>query len=155
MSKANSVYILMLAAFVIGLWTIVSLGSIYLHAPADLAGRWELRPPDSSQETRPAHILSIQQSGRFLQIDLDGKVYPMKMIRQEIVQSTVGMDELHIELASSTLKMIFQGRANTDAYQLHTHGLLEGNWNALRVVRTYPLRLVDQPATKPAADHAH
>jgi hypothetical protein len=155
MSKANSVYIMMLVAFAIGLWTIVSLGSIYLHAPPDLAGKWELRPAKTSETTTPAHILSIQQSGRFLQIDLDGKNHPFKMISHQIVQAPTGLDELHIELAAANFNMTFHGRANSDAFSLQTHGILEGNWNALRVVRTYPRKLADQPATKPAADHAH
>jgi len=152
MSKANSVYFVMICAFALGLWTILSFGSIFLHAPPDLAGKWELRSADATSNSPPAHTIIIQQSGLFLQIDLDGKDHSLKMIRQQVVQKPTRFDESLLELTGSDLQMTFQGRCDADAYHLQTRGSLAGDWDAIRTVRTYPKKLADQPATRAVAD---
>ncbi|HMB95087.1 MAG TPA: hypothetical protein VKK61_03530 [Tepidisphaeraceae bacterium] len=149
-SKANSVYVLMLAGFVAGLWAILSFGSVLLHAPTDLAGRWELRHVGATEETPPACILSIQQSGRYVQASVEGKNHSLKLTSERIEQTTVGKDEVNIELGGIDLKMIFRGRVDDDTYHLQTNGALDGDWYALRVNRTYPKRQADQPTTNHA-----
>jgi hypothetical protein len=139
---------------VIGLWTIVSLGSIFLHAPPDLAGKWELRPTNAASNTQPAHVLTIQQSGLFLEANLDGKNYSLRMLSHDLVHSQTPIDEFYIDLSAANQQIAFVGSANSDDYVVHTHGNLDGDWDAIRVVRTYPRRLADQPATQPAAEHA-
>ncbi|MGA2443424.1 MAG: hypothetical protein ABSH08_20930, partial [Tepidisphaeraceae bacterium] len=52
-------------AFVLGIWTILDLGSAFLTAPRDLTGTWRLlNPPTSSP--RQSESFSIAQSGKFL-----------------------------------------------------------------------------------------
>jgi hypothetical protein len=148
MSKANSVYIIMLATFAAGLWAILSFGSILLRAPSDLAGKWELRAIGTSDDSKPEHQISVQQSGKYFQISIDGSEHSLKMTRDDLIQN--GKDQAKIELSGTDLKMTFYGNADSDAYALQTSGALEGNWNARRVSRTYPKRQADQPPTNHA-----
>jgi hypothetical protein len=154
MSKANAIYIIMITTFVAGLWAILSFGSVLLHAPTDLAGKWELRPVDASADTAAAHTMLIQQSGRYFEIAIDGKDSALKLVSEQLIQNTGDYDEQDIELAGEKLKMTFQGRANGEMYHVQTHGDPAGEWDAIRVNATYPRKLADRPTTKPVVNHA-
>jgi hypothetical protein len=148
-SKATSVYIIMLAVFGAGLWAILSFGSILLEAPTDLAGRWELRP-EGAPDSAAAHTLAIDQSGKYFQIVLDGTHFPARQAQQEKITSPTSPDEVRIALAGGGNELVFSGPADADAYWLETRGTAPGSWRAVRVARTYPKHLADQPAVKPA-----
>src|SRR5947208_3365367 len=59
--RATFVYICMVVILFGGLWVILEFGST-LHAPIDLAGKWELAGPNGTQE------MTLEQSGRYVNI---------------------------------------------------------------------------------------
>lgn len=149
-SKATSVYIIMLAIFAAGLWAILSFGSILLHAPTDLAGKWELHPEDAP-ESPAAHTLAIDQSGRYFQIVLDDKHFPARQTQQERITSATDPDEVRIALSGGGNELVFSGPDDSDAYRLETRGTAPGRWQAVRVARTYSKHVADRPAVKSVA----
>jgi hypothetical protein len=149
-SKATSVYIIMLAIFGAGLWAILSFGSIMLHAPTDLAGKWELRPQEAP-ESSAAHTLAIDQSGKYFQIVLDNQHFPARQTQQEGITSPTSPDQVRVALAGGGNELVFSGAADADVFWLETRGTAPGSWRAVRVARAYPKHPADQPAVKPAA----
>lgn len=68
LNRATSVYLCVFAVFVIGIWTILELGSALLTAPRDLSGNWRLL---STGNTQAPVQFNISQSGRYVRFAVD------------------------------------------------------------------------------------
>ena len=151
-SKATSVYIIMLVVFGAGLWAILSFGSILLQAPTDLAGQWELHDANAttdSGESVAAHKMTIDQSGRYFQITIDQQRFSLKQAAHELLDNPTGPDAVRITMSSGPNELTFTGLPGGDEYQLESRGAAAGTWRAVRVVRTYPRRENPHPAAGP------
>ena len=151
-SKATSVYIIMLFVFGAGLWAILSFGSILLQAPTDLAGQWELHDPSASVTTDggeliAAHKMTIDQSGRYFQIIIDQQRFSLKEADRKKFDNPTGPDEVRITISSGPNELTFFGVPNGDEYQLQSRGIAAGTWRAIRVARTYPKRSLPHAVT--------
>jgi len=153
-SKATSVYIIMLVVFGAGLWAILSFGSILLPAPTDLAGQWELHDPNANAttdggESAAAHKMTIDQSGRYFQITIDQPRFSLKQAARESLKNRTGPDAVRITVGSGPNELTFTGLPDSDEFQLESRGAAAGTWRAVRVVRTYPRRESPRPAARP------
>lgn len=143
MSRATSVYILMLAIFGSGLWAVITLGTVLLRAPHDLSGRWELRPRGAPANAKPSHVLHIDQSGRFLQVTIDGRTYPMKLIADE---PGAMPGQRRILITGNGTEILFHRSLGPQRYTVRTHGLIpDGPWNAERMA-TAALNRTEPPS---------
>jgi hypothetical protein len=61
MNRATVLYLGLVVVFAVGIWLTLQIGSNHLTAPPDLSGQWQ-SPSD------PGQLLTIQQSGRFIQL---------------------------------------------------------------------------------------
>ena len=159
-SKATSVYIIMLVVFGAGLWAILSVGSILLQAPTDLAGQWELHDPNTNPttdggDTVAAHKMTIDQSGRYFQITIDQQRFSLKQAAHEVLDNPTGPDAVLITVGSGPNELTFFGLPDGDEYQLESRGPAVGTWRAIRTARTYPKRSNQQSAAKPTTRLAH
>jgi hypothetical protein len=149
---------MMLVAFGIGLWAILSFGSILLKAPEDLAGRWELYDQEevgvgASSDAR-TQVLLIEQSGQYFKLTLEGRQMGMKLLDQRI--STTGANQQTvITLDGAAGQAVFTGPEGGDLFVLELTGAKSGKWIARCVERLYPkptrrARSVAPPTTLPA-----
>lgn len=144
----------MLAVFGAGLWAILSFGAVWLQAPTDLAGKWELS--EFSSVPGPTRAMNIEQSGRYFRIALDGKAVPLKLIGEPVTENPTAPNQVVISLEGVDAKLEFKGLPNAEEYQLTITGgaILAGKWRAVRVAPLYPKRKPDQPTSRPAATTA-
>jgi hypothetical protein len=157
-SRATFTYVVMLAVFFAGLWAILSFGSILLHAPEDLAGRWELSDVAGA---KPPGKMNVEQSGRFFKLTVNGSMLNLKLTGEEAIEGRRA-DVKRIRLSSDSAKAVFEGVAGGDEFQLELSGPVSGRWMARRVERTYPKpepaagkKLpTTAPATAPVVAHA-
>jgi len=126
MQRATSVYVIMLVAFGFGLWAIITTGSVFLRAPHDLSGTWELTPTVAGAQR---HELSIDQSGRFFRTFVDGQAHSMNLQSQQ--QRDGGLYE--IQLDGQTLKLLFRSVRGSNDYDLIGSGAMQGQWRAVQV----------------------
>jgi hypothetical protein len=151
-SKGTGVYVIMLAVFGAGLWAILSFGSIVLRAPTDLAGTWELRPPGTGKDARPAHTLVVEQSGRFFEVAIDGSpARSFKRVGEQVKPTGSDDDETMVAIRGSETELTFRGIRNGDEYDLSGTGVLAGQWKAQRVVRTYRKHPSDRASLHPGS----
>jgi hypothetical protein len=144
MKRATSVYVIMLIAFGIGLWAIITTGSVFLHAPHDLSGTWVLRQePASAPEA--FRELNIDQSGRFFRISFNGQAHSLSL---ESSQRT-DTGELRIVLRGNSLGAEFRTTPGSYRYDLQTSGALSGRWLAVRKSTAHR-----QPRAPDATQHA-
>jgi hypothetical protein len=143
LSRATLVYLLMLLVFGLGLWAILSVGAIWLRAPADLAGRWKLIGPEGAQH---ATEMRIEQSGRYFYILVGGKRLDLKVQAAHVV----GSQELHLRLAGGEDVVTFRGPGRGDDFEVVFEGSHPGRWHAKRISRTYKQARASAPASLPA-----
>jgi hypothetical protein len=125
MSKPTSIYFLMLAIFGAGLWLILSIGNVMLHAPTDLSGTWRLWAMDGPQE----HQMVVQQSGRYLRLDLDHHSYDLKMTQDRQHNGYDTSESLPIELSGANgLQMIFDRPTSQAEYSIRLSGPVQGTY---------------------------
>jgi hypothetical protein len=149
MSRSTVVYIVMVAVFAAGLWVILGFGNRALRAPEDLAGDWEVRPPDG--QGAPATPMRVEQSGRFLKITFGGerKAVTMKMLDDKLADEADSADLRSITLEGDDRQARFRGLHRSDRWSLRIDGgAMTGDWRADLVNRTYPRR---KPTTQRAA----
>ena len=142
-SRATLVYLLMLLVFGLGLWAILSVGAIWLRAPEDLAGRWELIGPEGEQS---ATEMRIEQSGRYFNILVGGKRLDMKVVQAQVA----GSQELHLRLVGGEDIVTFRGPGGGDDFEVVFEGSHPGRWHAKRTSRTYKQARASAPASLPA-----
>jgi hypothetical protein len=68
MSKTTLLYVVMIVAFVGGLWSIIRIGQS-LRAPHDLSGTWTVMQVDRAAQDI---AFTVNQSGRFIKLKTDG-----------------------------------------------------------------------------------
>jgi hypothetical protein len=141
MKRATSVYVIMLIVFGIGLWAIITTGSVFLRAPYDLAGIWELRPQQASDNSGKVRELNIDQSGRFFRASIDGQAHSLTLDSEQ--HDPRG--QVQIKLAGTSLAVQFQSIPGSHEYLMSATGAIEGQWLAVRA------RTTAQRPTPPAA----
>lgn len=67
LNRASLVYLVAFSVFALGIWVILELGTAFLTAPQDLAGRWALADAPAGQ----AEAFSIDQSGKYLRFSFE------------------------------------------------------------------------------------
>ncbi|HVT90438.1 MAG TPA: hypothetical protein VHD56_16410 [Tepidisphaeraceae bacterium] len=145
MKRATNVYIIMLAVFALGIWVTLSVGSIFLHAPTDLSGRWQLK---SATDPSITHDILIQQSGIYLRIYIDGdrNGYSLKLARDD--------KNTGIELQSDDdPKITITENSRPGVYNFHMIDPLPGDWMAVCTDRTYKPR-TNHSISGPTTAHA-
>jgi len=152
MRRATSVYILMMLAFAVGLWAILSFGSLLLRAPTDLAGVWHVYSPGHEQEDAdPLHVVRIDQSGRYFQVNFDGHSMSLKQAGEQIDAARTGPDHVTIRLINGQTELMFVGTAGAEVYTLSARGRWNGTWRAVRVERPHSRRSRDPTGTRTAS----
>jgi hypothetical protein len=125
----------MIFGFAIGLWAILGFGSILLHAPTDLAGTWRLEQPPGDATVEP-RAMTIEQSGRFLQVTIDKKGCAMRMVTSD-VSSAAAVDTVTVQLAGEKLQLVLDGPVGGTEFHLFSSGELNGEWRATLVEPAY------------------
>jgi hypothetical protein len=124
MTRATSFYILMLVIFGSGLWAIVTVGSIFLQAPPDISGRWELRPWHSASDAPVAHHMHVEQSGIYVKVTIDGQSRSLRL------EQPADNDRRKLKrLVGPETELILEP-TKRDSYVLQSKGLIDGTWQA-------------------------
>ena len=166
MSRGTFIYVVMLAVFGAGLWAILSFGSILLRAPEDLSGEWQLYEPGAAgPDDDPVKTMSVDQSGQFFKVRINGDVMDMKLIEEQI--RTRRYERVALVLNGETTRLVFEGIHNANEFDVRATGAVTGAWLARRSSRTYgePARVPKitpppttaphtAPATAPTTSHA-
>jgi hypothetical protein len=161
-SRATFVYIIMLVVFGAGLWAIISFGSILLRAPEDLAGEWQLFAPGSTRDgvgdDKPVKKMSIEQSGKFFKLHLNGTALDMTLAAERrYPERAIDKTELHLGDARGTTHARFDGEHDGHAFDVRFSGDVSGTWLARRVANRYgpvPESQQDKPTTRPTTSPA-
>jgi hypothetical protein len=146
MQRATSVYVIMLIAFGIGLWGIITTGSVFLRAPHDLSGKWELRERQASPDDDPVHEMLVDQSGRFFRVSIDQQAHSLTLAAETHQKQE---PRVQIRLDSSTLKLKFERSADPNQYLVRASGPIQGHWLGTRIRPT-----ARRGAPPPATQHA-
>jgi hypothetical protein len=125
-SKATSVYVIMVVALIGGLWFILALGST-LVPPKDLAGKWELEGNKGSQD------LSVEQSGKFIDLVM-GKWTASLKIQPNGNLNPKGQSG--VLMVGNGQSVRFEGLGIDDKCTIRFDGALSGVYQAHRVTRT-------------------
>lgn len=149
MSKASTVYLGLFAVLVVGLWLILSFGSL-LTAPTDLSGDWELI---STQSQSPAGEMSIEQSGRFVQLTFDkGPQLDLRMVEHR-ADDAKNARPAWIVLKGDNWTITFEGTADPHEYQVIAQGPNPGHWKARQIEAIVPAQpavgTTSQPSSRP------
>lgn len=136
MNRATGVYVIMFLIFGSGLWLILSLDWL-VQAPPDLAGTWKLQPISAPGRFKHADEITVQQSGKFIEITFlnTGERLPMRLV--SVDPSPNSATSVDIRLKSSP-GMIFSGNPRGDRFRVQTDEKQPHIWNAVRTLRTYP-----------------
>jgi hypothetical protein len=129
MKRATSVYVIMLIAFGIGLWGIITTGSLFLRAPHDLSGRWELRERQAGPDDDPTHELMVDQSGRYFRVIFDKQSYSLALVSERREKAR----HAQLELRNGKLNLQFESIAGSKAYRVQADGAIKGQWVGVRV----------------------
>lgn len=135
-SRATIIYLAMLALFGVGLWAILSVGSIWLRAPEDLSGQWQVHALDAGADDIPLLTMSIEQSGKFFKLTIQDRGYDLKLTDQTRVGAD-GSPRTTMHLVGNLASATFQGTPGGDEYSFHFDGPIRGAWRAVRTRRTY------------------
>ena len=132
-SKATSVYVIMVAVLVGGLWFILSLGSTLLP-PTDLAGKWELSGPAGSAD------LLVEQSGKFVNLTMADWKADLKITEDANQAPTAGQNlagKGQIMLRGDGQKVSFENLGITDQCTIRFNGAKTAVYQAHRVARAF------------------
>ncbi len=124
LSRPAVVYVVMLAVLIVGLWAVLAAGR-HVHAPRDLAGKWQLTP--LSPDAKP-QVMTVEQSGLFFQIGFEQDP-PLDLKLQNDAQQI---------LANKDCQLTFTGPGDDDK-TVELTGKHPAKWTAHRVVRTFPV----------------
>src|SRR5262245_10606476 len=116
MNRATLIYVVMIAVFGAGLVAILRLGR-GLSVPPDLAGKWQCEPDEK--------VMQIDQSGRFVVIDLDGTRRSMRITQQE--KQPDGRMRLKLDGHGESLQVTGAPHGDDAEFLLST-GSLQVNW---------------------------
>ncbi len=135
-SRATFVYLLMLGLFGVGLWIIVSYGTIKLRAPEDLAGQWELFELGAALDDEPLLSMTVEQSGKFFKLHAGDR--PMDLKLSEETRFLEGAQRrVRLRLVGGGAAATFVGRRGGDEFEVRFEGPLRGSWLARRTHRTH------------------
>lgn len=142
----------MVAVLFAGSWVILSYGST-LHAPVDLAGKWELTPASGavsggvSGGVSAVEEMTVEQSGKYLNLVTPHWSGDVKLISDPANESSA-------TLRGSGATVSFDGLSLGDTCTIRFEGPIAGSYpgayRARRTVRAYPIK-VNQPATQSVA----
>ncbi len=119
-------YLVMIVALVAGLWSVLAMGR-NLHAPEDVAGKWQLAPVSAGE---PGQVLTIEQSGRFFQVVFEhGPSLDLKL--------QGSFSSMLLSNKKWTLNIQDRGPDPDDKLMVLT-GPESKQWTAHRTVRTFP-----------------
>ena len=158
MSRGTFIYVVMLAVFGAGLWAILSFGSLLLRAPEDLSGEWQLFEPGAAgPDDEPVKTMSVDQSGQFFKVRMNGHVMDMKLIEEQL--RTRRYERVGLVLNGKTARFVFDGIHNGDVFDVSATGAIKGTWLARRTSRQYgaPAHVPRQPPLifMPIAEPVH
>jgi hypothetical protein len=123
LSRPAVVYVVMLVVLVAGLWTVLSIGR-HLHAPRDLAGKWQLIP--LSPGAKP-QLMTVEQSGLFFQVGFEkGPPLDLKL-----------KDDSKQILTGKNCQLTFTGPTDDDK-TVELTGKQSGRWTAHRTLHAFP-----------------
>jgi hypothetical protein len=128
-SKATSVYAIMVVVLVGGLWMILAIGNT-LTPPTDLAGKWELSGADGSQAA--AQDLSVEQSGKFVDMTMGQWTGSLKIETSDAQKADGG-----IRVAGKGQTVTFDGLGANDRCTIRFDGPISGTYQAHRIVRAF------------------
>jgi hypothetical protein len=150
MNRTSLVYLVVCAMFALGIWAILAVGTAFLTAPRDLAGRWG--PADAAAS---GEGFSISQSGRFVRISPDSGGQHFDVVLTQSSRPAEGTadqvlefdgDGWHVEgigsAAGDAVKFTFRGPAGIQ-------GPRSGTYRHERMNPTNP------PPATPVAQGAH
>ena len=135
-SRATFVYVLMLGLFGVGLWIIISYGTIKLRAPEDLAGRWDLFEVGAAQGDEPILSMTVEQSGQLFNIHAGDRALDLTLI-EESRSMERAQRRVRLRLVGQGTAATFDGRRGGDEFEVQFEGPLRGTWLARRHLRTY------------------
>ena len=132
-SKATSVYVIMVAVLIGGLWLILALGST-LVPPTDLAGKWELKGASGTQ------ALSVEQSGKFVNLVMGRWTSSLK-VKHDGNQNPIGnsspAQQSAIVLVGDGESVTFANLGIDDDCTIRFKGPVTGDYEAHRVARAF------------------
>ena len=134
MNRATVVYLVMIIAFVAGMWAVMTAGA-GLTAPEDLGGRWLGTNPPATN-TWPA--LTVEQSGRYFQLAFDNGPGDIA------VSSQVSSGDGRLSLARGAWRVTIDGTPGQAVRTFHVDGPTSGTFTGRRA----------GPTTAPAAKEA-
>jgi hypothetical protein len=124
-SKATSVYVIMVVVLFGGLWLILAMGST-LIPPTDLGGKWELSGASGSKN------LSVEQSGKFVDLAMGNWTASLK-IDEDANQSSKGKNA--IVMTGKGQRVAFEGLGIDDLCSIKFDGPMSGVYQAHRIVK--------------------
>jgi hypothetical protein len=132
-SKATSIYVIMIAVLIGGLWLILAMGST-LMPPTDLAGKWELKNPSGTRD------LSVEQSGKFVNVVMGSWASSLK-VKHDGNQNPIGnqspAQQNSIVLAGNGESVTFENLGIDDTCTIRFKGAVKGDYEAHRVFRAF------------------
>lgn len=112
----------MILACVAGVWLTIALGGL-LTPPPNLGGTWELTAPDQPDTQR---YMTIQQSGRHLQMNLDGRPLEAK------VQSGKFEENEPLVMSAGNTQLTFTPTTGQNRYSIDVRGDQPARYEAHR-----------------------
>jgi hypothetical protein len=113
LNKAATIYILAFTVFVLGIWLIIELGSIYLTAPRDISGTWSLRENPSAA---PTQSFSVDQSGKYVRFSLhNGPTFDA--ILGQVLDNQAQPGQQSLTFAGEGWQVVATGRPLADSLQ--------------------------------------
>jgi hypothetical protein len=125
-SKAAGVYLVMVVVLVGGLWVILAVGST-LTPPTDVAGTWDLSGTDGTRK------LTVEQSGRFVDIATDGLTASLKITQD----TNLGSSKNPVVIASNQKERLTFDNLINDRCSIRFDGTLQGIYQAHRAHRAF------------------
>jgi hypothetical protein len=132
-SKATSVYVIMVVILIGGLWLILAIGST-LMPPTDLAGKWELKGASGTQD------LSVEQSGKFVNLVMGSWASSLK-VKHDGNQNPIGnqspAQQNSIVLTGNGESVTFTNLGIDDDCTIRFKGAVTGEYHAHRTARAF------------------
>jgi len=127
LSKATSVYFIMVVVLVGGLWLILAMGST-LITPTDLAGKWELTGDEGPRE------LWVEQSGKFVNLVMGSWAANLEIQKDGNRNPT---QPSGILMSGKGQSVTFEGLGVNDQCTIRFSGSMTSTYQARRVYRAF------------------
>jgi hypothetical protein len=124
-SKATSVYVIMVVVLCGGLWLILAMGST-LVPPTDLGGKWELTSASATRD------LSVEQSGKFVDLVMGNWSASLK-IEEDGGQNSNGQNAIF--MSGKGERVTFDGLGINEQCTIHFDGSMTGVYQAHRTTK--------------------